>query len=119
MIAGRSLQRSQHELTQSMERLATGKRINRASDDPAGLIAVNEFAQDQARLNKKVERLEIEDKRLGAIEGAGRDDVGRLFHKIDGAGCYGVVAAHADGDLPGDLIGPLACGGIGRAGDQA
>lgn len=70
MIAGRSLQRSQHELTQSMERLATGKRINRASDDPAGLIAVNEFAQDQARLNKKVERLEIEDKRLGAIEGA-------------------------------------------------
>jgi len=70
MIASRSLQRSQHEIAQAMERLATGKQINRASDNPAGLIAVTGFAQDQARLNKKVERLELEDKRLGAIEGA-------------------------------------------------
>lgn len=33
------LRRHQHDIGQSLERLATGKRINRASDDPSGLIA--------------------------------------------------------------------------------
>ncbi len=70
MVAGRSMRESERDVARSMERLATGKQINRASDDPAGMIAVNGFAQDQAKLTKKIERLELEDRRLGAIDGA-------------------------------------------------
>lgn len=93
MIAGRSLQRSQRDVAQSMERLATGKQINRASDDPAGMIAVNGFAQDQSRLTKKIERLELEDKRLGAIDGA-QSVVGDLLLHMQG---LAVSAANSAG----------------------
>lgn len=58
-------------LNRSMERLATGKRINRASDDPSGTIAVAAFKQDQSRLTADIAGKEREMKRLGAYEGAG------------------------------------------------
>lgn len=39
-----TLAQSQHSLLGSAQKLATGSRINRASDDPAGLIASNELS---------------------------------------------------------------------------
>jgi flagellin-like hook-associated protein FlgL len=41
------------DVERSMERLATGKRINRASDDPAGSVAVTEFNGQLESLNAK------------------------------------------------------------------
>ena len=42
-------------LYKSMERLASGLKINRASDDPAGLVISEKFRSQIASLNQKVE----------------------------------------------------------------
>ena len=61
---------SQRDLTTSLERLATGKRINRAADDPAGLVAVNDFKGRIAEINGMLRALDQEEFSLGAREGA-------------------------------------------------
>lgn len=58
------------QLAGTMERLATGKQINRAADNPAGLIAVNDMKARLATMNERLERLSFEDAYLGAREGA-------------------------------------------------
>lgn len=58
------------DLGKSMERLITGRRINRASDDPAGSVAVDSMKAELATLNSKVETNIRESKRLGALDGA-------------------------------------------------
>ena len=54
----------------SMERLATGKRINRASDDPAGMVAAESMTAEQKSLQAQIEALDREEYRTGAREGA-------------------------------------------------
>lgn len=46
-----AINRLDSETNTTMTRLATGKRINRASDDPAGLIALNTLNAELASLN--------------------------------------------------------------------
>jgi flagellin len=58
------------DLAKSMERLITGRRINRASDDPAGSVAVDSMKAELATLHSKVESNIRESKRLGALDGA-------------------------------------------------
>jgi flagellin len=58
------------DLNKSMERLITGRRINRASDDPAGSVAVDSMKAELATLNSRVESNIRESKRLGALDGA-------------------------------------------------
>jgi len=50
------LQRNQKDLSQAMQRLATGKKINSGKDDPAGLIAVQFLRRDisAARVEQKI-----------------------------------------------------------------
>lgn len=54
----------------SMERLATGKRINRASDDPAGMVAAEGMTGEMKSLQAQIEALDREEHRMGAREGA-------------------------------------------------
>lgn len=60
-----------HQQTQAtaIERLTTGKRINRASDDPSGMMAAGNFKVRQVEITKKIEAIELETARLGATEG--------------------------------------------------
>ncbi len=58
------------EVSTSIERLATGQKINRDSDDPAGMAAGESMAGRLKVISKKIDGLVFEDKRLGAIEGA-------------------------------------------------
>jgi len=53
----------------SMERIATGKRINRASDDPAGSMAVDHFNADLATLNKQLDANRFDQKYAAARDG--------------------------------------------------
>lgn len=53
----------------SMERLATGKQINRAGDDPAGLVAAENFKVRQNEITGLLDGFERETARLGATEG--------------------------------------------------
>jgi flagellin len=54
----------------SMERLATGKKINRASDDPAGVQAVDQLKARLATIHKRIDTIDFQEHYLGAREGA-------------------------------------------------
>jgi flagellin len=72
-----------HQLGGTLERLATGKRINRAADDPAGLQVVDQMKQRLAVMNTRLDRLGFEDAYLGAREGA-QSAVSELLTELQG-----------------------------------
>ena len=51
-IAKNAIQRNEREMTQAMERLSTGKRVNSAADDAAGLAIASKFSNQIAGLNQ-------------------------------------------------------------------
>ncbi len=58
------------DYARSLERLATGKRINRASDDPSGTQAVDPMKGRIAQINAEVKRIDLQDATFGARDGA-------------------------------------------------
>lgn len=70
VIARRSLGYAQIAKNTASERLATGKQINRAADDPAGLIAARELDRKIIVANKTIASLERQNTFLAAKEGA-------------------------------------------------
>lgn len=62
--------RASQAVNQSLERLSTGKRINRASDDPSGLISVTNLKVRETELNAKLDVIDQQTSRYGAIDGA-------------------------------------------------
>ncbi len=82
-----------HEVGRSMERLATGKRINRASDDPAGSIAVDHFSADLESLNKQLQTTRLDLKYSAARDG-GNAAIGDLLLELQG---HVVQAANTGG----------------------
>lgn len=58
------------ELNTSLERLSTGKRINRASDDPTGLISATGLKVREKELNTRLGVIDQQTSRFGAIDGA-------------------------------------------------
>ncbi|HZW10168.1 MAG TPA: flagellin [Phycisphaerales bacterium] len=101
MIGQRGLRNAQAIVQQAAERLATGKRINRASDDPSGLIAVDEFTARITKVEKKLDALDQEEARLGAMEGS-LSVVHDLLHELNG---LVVTAANKGGTSPEELEG--------------
>lgn len=69
LTSQRLLADHQRAIGQSLERLATGRRINRAADDPAGLIAADGLAARNAELTKTIEQAERAKFVVGAAEG--------------------------------------------------
>ena len=70
MIGLSAINRATREWNTSLERLATGKRINRASDDPSGLVTSEAIAAELRSIEKEMDRSIYEETRLGAIDGA-------------------------------------------------
>lgn len=64
------LNRVRDDIGGTLERLATGKRINRASDDPAGAVASANLKAQAVDIEKRIVGLERESLWLGAREGA-------------------------------------------------
>lgn len=62
--------RSQREVATSLERLSTGKKINRAADNPAGLITTNDFKSRITEISAQLSNFDQEEAWLGAREGA-------------------------------------------------
>lgn len=56
-------------MNRSMERLATGLKINRASDDPAGMMAATGMAADQKAIQARLEALDRAQYQTNAREG--------------------------------------------------
>lgn len=61
---------AQSAIARSLERLATGKRINRGSDDPAGMIAVTNLAAQRQAISADIANNERQLKLWAAADGA-------------------------------------------------
>jgi flagellin len=68
--ANSAINRSGGELRTAIERLSTGLRINRASDDPSGMIAGENLKGQEASLRKKIESRNFNITFYAAREGA-------------------------------------------------
>ncbi len=96
-ISGTRLQLSNNyrthsrQVEKSAERLMTGKRINRASDDPAGLMAAESLRTDLTVLKGKVKSLRTQGHKL-ELKQSGLSQVHSLVHVVRGS----VVSASGD-----------------------
>lgn len=82
LIAQRHYVEQTQAVNRSIHRLATGKRINRAADDPSGLIAADEFARRGLAIRKQIEGLERAEKKAAASEGT-YSAIGDLLIELD------------------------------------
>lgn len=65
----RQLSQNQNAVQTSLERLATGKKVNRASDDPSAIIPIENHKAEIYSLNKELDALGRHEAFLGAKEG--------------------------------------------------
>ena len=70
LIAQNRLNNSYGDLSVSMERLATGLRINRGADDPAGLIVSERLRSEISGINKAISNSERAASVIATTEGA-------------------------------------------------
>lgn len=79
----RSLARAQDTKAEAIERLSTGKQLNRASDDPSGLITSESFKSRQVEVLGLLDSITKDELRYGAFEGA-LSGVGDLLIDLQG-----------------------------------
>jgi len=65
----RALAQHQDQTAESLEKLSTGKAINRASDDPAGMVAAEGFKVRIYSINAELKAFNQTESYLGAKEG--------------------------------------------------
>ncbi len=65
----RALENNQQQIAQSFERLSTGKRINRAKDDPSGMMAAEKHKVRIYSIESQLKSLNQQSSYLGAKEG--------------------------------------------------
>lgn len=65
----RDVHASYKKMQSSAEKLSSGKKINRASDDPAGLIISEKMRSQIACVEKEIENIDRRDRKLDSAEG--------------------------------------------------
>lgn len=65
----RALRENQDQIAQSLERLSTGKKINRASDDPSGMVASVDHKVRIYSIEQELKSFAQQESYLGAKEG--------------------------------------------------
>ena len=111
----RSIAFNQQQALRTLERLATGSQINRASDNPAGLIASESFAARLSANQAQITSIERNEAFLNIRDGALGAQLENLGD-LDGL----VVQAANEGGLTGSELGAIttqvngALNGIGR-----
>jgi flagellin len=83
MLSLSAMNRHAQAMNTSMERLATGKRINRASDDPSGMMIAEPMEVELRSITKEIDRGLFEEKRYGAMEGA-QSVIADLLQELNG-----------------------------------
>jgi flagellin len=81
LIAQRVLGKNNQILNTSLERLSTGLRINRGSDDPAGLIASENLRAERAGIEQAIDNAERASNLVGTAEG-GLAEVSSLLQEL-------------------------------------
>lgn len=77
----RWLANHQAEIGRSLERLSTGRKVNRASDDPDGFMAADGLKAEQRTVLAKIKANDLEAIRFAAIDG-GLSVVGDLVQEL-------------------------------------
>ena len=83
LIAQRILSGNNQMLSQSLERLSTGLRINRGKDDPAGLIVSERLRSEIGATNAAISNAERADQVVNIAEG-GLQEVSSLLTELQG-----------------------------------
>jgi len=83
LVAQRVLNTNKATQNTALERLSTGLRINRGSDDPAGLIASNNLSSELKGINSAVSNAERADQVVGIAEG-GLQEVSGMLEDLQG-----------------------------------
>ncbi len=65
-----NLRRTDDTLAKSLQRLSTGLRINKASDDPAGLVISEQFRAQIVSTNQAIENTQFNSNLIGTTEAA-------------------------------------------------
>ena len=92
MVGLRTYQASSRAAAKAMEHIATGKRINRTSDDPAGAAAADSLARDATDLSARLKGAERSKAVLGTADG-GLSVLGDLLTNLNAV----VVSASSTG----------------------
>src|SRR5947209_19762606 len=99
LIAQRGLSKSQKTLSDTLERLSSGLRINRGADDPAGLIASEGLRSEIQGIHQAVDNSQRASNVISTAEGA-RSEVASMLLNIKSL----VVQAANSGALSPDEI---------------
>jgi len=99
LIAQVHLQRSQNDLSSTLQRLSTGLRINRGADDPAGLIASETLRSEISGIGQAIANSERASNVIATTEGALNEVAAMLVSMQDL-----VVGAANEGALSADEI---------------
>jgi len=83
LVGQRVLGANNFSLTNSLQRLSTGLRINRGKDDPAGLIASENLRSDIRGLNAAIGNAERADQVVNIAEG-GLQEISGLLTELQG-----------------------------------
>jgi flagellin len=83
LIAQRVLGRNNDTLNKSLERLSTGLKINRGSDNPAGLIASENLRSEKAGIKTAIDNAGRASNIIGTAEG-GLTEVSSLLTELSG-----------------------------------
>ena len=83
LVASRILDRHDRALSTTLERLATGYRINRGADDPAGLIASELMRSESRAITAAIDNVDAADKIVSVAEGA-LNEVSSLLVELEG-----------------------------------
>ncbi|MCC7191545.1 MAG: flagellin [Phycisphaeraceae bacterium] len=81
LLAQRVLGNQNKSLSQSLERLSTGLRINRGADDPAGLIASEKLRSEKTSISAALSNAERADQLVNIAEG-GLQEVNSLLLEV-------------------------------------
>jgi flagellin len=99
LTAQRGLAKSQQTLSETLQRLSSGLRINRGADDPAGLIASEGLRSEIAGINQAIDNSNRASNVISTTEGA-LNEVASLLLNIKSL----VVQAANEGALSPDEI---------------
>lgn len=81
LIAQRVLTKNNNVLNQSLERLSTGLKINKGSDNPAGLIASENLRAEKAGIGQAIDNAERASNIIGTAEG-GLSEISSLLSEL-------------------------------------
>ncbi len=70
LVSHRNLQANSERLAQSLERLSSGKRLNRAADDPSGLVISENMRAQNIGLKQAINNNEVAVSMMQTAEGA-------------------------------------------------